>query len=389
MSHSGSRRAPLDFKKLFYQDLHREFLPDLLKKHGDLLLRRGADGGRVLSVNTEKKVQHFKFSPNETNFFIESKHFSTLEALISHYYETGQTLSGRTHTKLITPIYNTFDMIDSNRLTFREQLGKGNFGEVWKATLQPENETVAIKILSGSASAKDRAECMAEAKLMTLLDHENVVRLKGLSFWHQQQNEPPRLLIILEFCNYGSLDKLLEKNMVEDRGKVRALLDSARGIEYLHKRDVIHRDIASRNCLVVKTDKKFTVKIADFGLSRLAPDHYELATKRRLPVFSTAPDTLEAREWTSASDVWSYGILMHEVYNRGVNPYETHFLGLGTKLKEVMDQLKAGFRLPLPKGMPKELGDLALRCLQKSTLRPSMTEIVAAIKAYHTSQRLP
>lgn len=73
------------------------------------------------------------------------------------------------------------------------------------------------------------------------------------------------------------------------------------------------RDIASRNCLAHNVGSRTIVKIADFGLSRMAPEHYELATKRRLPVFSMPPEALHAREWTKATDVWSFGILMLEV----------------------------------------------------------------------------
>lgn len=77
------------------------------------------------------------------------------------------------------------------------------------------------------------------------------------------------------------------------------------------------------------------------------------------------------------------------MYNQGKNPYEVHYLGLGTKLKDMLDQLKSGFRLPLPTSMPKEVGALATRCLTRAPERPTMSDLVNALKNYHAGQVLP
>jgi len=389
-SSSVKSEKTIDMDKIYFKDLQRQFVVDLLKREGDFLLRRGSDGGIVLSVHApNNEICHFKFSERQREYkFPGGPVFHTLQELLSHYHRTGKQVSSVTHAKLKNPIQVEFDLIDASRVKLEKKLGAGNFGEVWRAKLMPANkkgtpEAVAVKILLGNSSEKDRQECLAEAKIMSLLDHENVVTIRGVAFATTPAGES-QLQIVIEYCNAGSLDKLLEGDKLSEEGKAHGLLDAAKGMQYLHDRDIIHRDIASRNCLAHKAGNRTIVKIADFGLSRMAPDHYELATKRKLPVFSMPPEALHAREWTKSSDVWSFGILILEMYNKGRNPYEQYFNEHKMDVRAVIKYLNEGKRVEAPRGMPPDLYEIAKMCMQKHAKRPAMDQVVDALKKYCT-----
>ena len=121
---------------------------------------------------------------------------------------------------------------------------------------------------------------------MRQYDHPNVVRMYGVAV----EQEP--IMIVMELITGGSLDKYLENNgdMSSVVDLVKYCLDAARGMEYLHDNNCIHRDIAARNCLI--TDDQ-TVKISDFGLTvQTEKDKYKMTESTKVPIRWLAPETL-------------------------------------------------------------------------------------------------
>ncbi|WKY09853.1 hypothetical protein Q1695_002312 [Nippostrongylus brasiliensis] len=112
---------------------------------------------------------------------------------------------------------------------------------------------------------------------------------------------------------------------------------AAWGLEYLHAKNVLHRDIAARNCLY--GDNK--VKISDFGLTREGTV-YQMDPHKRVPIRWLAPETLKMAIYTQKTDVFSYGILCWEIYNNGIEPYP------GMTVAEVNQSVKEGYRMELP-----------------------------------------
>ena len=185
---------------------------------------------------------------------------------------------------------------------------------VWQ---RKKNKTkdVAVKLTKGSSDlckAKIK-EMMREARLMRNLRHKNIVRIHGVAVLEQP------LYIVLELVRGGALNSYLTKNKCSMEEKMNMCLGAARGVEHLHKNGVIHRDLAARNCLY--QEKERLVKISDFGLSRQAKE-YKIKTAVKLPIKWLAPETINSFVFTSKTDIYSYGVMVHEIFADGAEPWE-------------------------------------------------------------------
>ncbi|KAK5970779.1 Tyrosine-protein kinase Fer [Trichostrongylus colubriformis] len=156
-------------------------------------------------------------------------------------------------------------------------------------------------------------------------------------------------MLVMELVDGGSLDSVLRKRKddIPLGDLVQYAFGAAKGLEYLHENDCIHRDVAARNCLVSGTD----VKISDFGLSRELSNRekkYKLKDmNQRLPIRWLAPEVLATATYSTKSDVFSYGVLLWEIYSEAAVPYHN------MKLAQVQAQVLAGYRLSAPNKMPK------------------------------------
>ena len=158
--------------------------------------------------------------------------------------------------------------------------------------------------------------------------------------------------VVLEYCEYGALDGLLKRTEVPEEKKLLVAGDCAEGLMYLTERGYLHRDVAARNVLL---NSEYRGKIADFGLSRESQDDsYYISRGGALPVRWTAPEALEKKKFSAASDVWAYGILLYEIWTRAETPYK------GLTNNRVWVEVTAGYRLPCPEGCEKEVHDRML-----------------------------
>ncbi|CAJ0586024.1 unnamed protein product, partial [Mesorhabditis spiculigera] len=187
------------------------------------------------------------------------------------------------------------------------------------------------KGVSDLSKAK-RVQMMNEARLMRYLGHPNVIRMYGIGVLRQP------LLIVLELASSGGLDSYMRKNDGRTPVELKAqfALDAAAGIEFLHLKHILHRDLASRNCLVHKEPGQRPVaKISDFGLSRHG-DLYALKVTSKMPIKWLAPEVLKTLTFSHKTDIWSYGIVVYEIFSDGKEPWP------GMKNGEVRKQLLDG-----------------------------------------------
>uniref|UniRef100_A0A3B4U6N7 receptor protein-tyrosine kinase n=1 Tax=Seriola dumerili TaxID=41447 RepID=A0A3B4U6N7_SERDU len=227
--------------------------------------------------------------------------------------------------------------IDPTHLKIEEVIGSAQFGEVSRGRYRPVGRRevlVAVKTLRWGASDRERGMFLSEAGVLGQFDHPNVLKLEGVV-----TRSPPER-IITEFMENGPLDAFLREN--EGQFSVLQLVGMLRGVgagmRYLAERNFVHRDLAARNVLV---NSNLVCKVSDFGL--------------KIPVRWTAPEAFQHRKFSSASDVWSFGILMWEVMSYGERPY------WDMSNQEVMaDQ----YRLPAPHNCPPALHSLMLQCWQ-------------------------
>ncbi|KAG5838815.1 hypothetical protein ANANG_G00227610 [Anguilla anguilla] len=197
--------------------------------------------------------------------------------------------------------------------------------------------------------------------------HQNIIRLEGVVTKYKHA------MIVTEYMENGALDKYLrdhdgEMTSYQLVGMLRGI---AGGMKYLSDMSYVHRDLAARNILV---NSGLACKVSDFGLSRVLEDDQEgtyTTSGGKIPIRWTAPEAIAYRKFTSASDVWSFGIVMWEVMAFGERPY------WDMSNHEVMKAINEAFRLPAPMDCPSALYQLMLRCwLQDRSKRPCFNDIV-------------
>ncbi|KAF8006832.1 hypothetical protein BT93_K0982 [Corymbia citriodora subsp. variegata] len=191
-------------------------------------------------------------------------------------------------------------------LELKERIGAGSFGTVHRADWH--GSEVAVKILMEQDFHAERfREFLREVAIMKRLRHPNIVLFMGAV------TEPPKLSIVTEYLSRGSLYRLLHKpgarEMSDERRRLNMALDVAKGMNYLHKRNppIVHRDLKSPNLLV---DKKYTVKVCDFGLSRLKPRTFLSSKSAAGTPEWMAPEVLRDEPSNEKSDVYSFGVIL-------------------------------------------------------------------------------
>ncbi|KAM6915316.1 ephrin type-A receptor 7 isoform 3-T3 [Xenentodon cancila] len=263
--------------------------------------------------------------------------------------------------------------LDASCIKIERVIGAGEFGEVCSGRLKlpgKRDVSVAIKTLKVGYTEKQRRDFLCEASIMGQFDHPNVVHLEGVV----TRGKP--VMIVIEYMENGSLDAFLRKHdgqftVIQLVGMLRGI---AAGMRYLADMGYVHRDLAARNILV---NSNLVCKVSDFGLSRVIDDDPEAVyttTGGKIPVRWTAPEAIQYRKFTSASDVWSYGIVMWEVMSYGERPY------WDMSNQDVIKAIEEGYRLPAPMDCPPGLHQLMLDCWQKDRAeRPKFDQIVGIL----------
>uniref|UniRef100_A0A8C1WYB3 receptor protein-tyrosine kinase n=1 Tax=Cyprinus carpio TaxID=7962 RepID=A0A8C1WYB3_CYPCA len=263
--------------------------------------------------------------------------------------------------------------IEVSNIRIERVIGAGEFGEVCSGRLRLPSKReiqVAIKSLKAGYSEQQRRDFLGEASIMGQFDHPNIIRLEGVV----TRCKP--VMIVTEYMENGSLDTFLKKHdgqftVIQLVGMMRGI---AAGMQYLSEMNYVHRDLAARNILV---NGNLVCKVSDFGLSRVLEDDPEAAYTTRggkIPIRWTAPEAITYRKFTSASDVWSYGIVMWEVISYGERPYWE------MSNQDVIKAVDEGYRLPAPMDCPVVLHQLMLDCWEKNRSdRPKFVEIVSTL----------
>uniref|UniRef100_A0A669DLY1 non-specific protein-tyrosine kinase n=1 Tax=Oreochromis niloticus TaxID=8128 RepID=A0A669DLY1_ORENI len=258
--------------------------------------------------------------------------------------------------------------IDRNDIVLGRILGEGFFGEVYDGVYKKNGERVNVAVKTCKDCSPDVMEkFMSEAVIMKNLDHPHIVRLIGII-------EENPVWIVMELYKYGELGNYLVQNKEKLTNTTLVLfsLQICKALVYLGGVNMVHRDIAVRNVLVASPD---CVKLGDFGLSRYIEDEeYYKASVTRLPIKWMAPESINFRRFTSASDVWMFAVCMWEIMIGGQQPF--YWL----ENRDVINQLEQGIRLPKPDNCPPALYSLMTRCWSYDpSERPSFTELVMKI----------
>lgn len=314
--------------------------------------------------NADKNI----YGNSRLNSPIEMTDMMTIQSSIPPHHSHNP----RTNGILRVPQYTL------SQIKFLEELGEGAFGKVYKGALVRGNETiyVAVKALKENASAKTQADFRREIDLISELRHENIVCIVGVAL----REEP--LCMLFEFMARGDLHEfLMGRAPPNGRGlpPLRLLniaYHIAAGMQYLAAHHYVHRDLAARNCLVADD---FVVKISDFGLSRdiYSSDYYRVQSKSLLPVRWMPPESILYGKFTTESDIWSYGVVLWEIYSYGLQPY------YGYSNQEVISMVRGGELLACPADCPGPIYGLMRECWRHTpTRRPHFEDISNRLHAW-------
>uniref|UniRef100_A0A8C7SGS5 non-specific protein-tyrosine kinase n=1 Tax=Oncorhynchus mykiss TaxID=8022 RepID=A0A8C7SGS5_ONCMY len=267
--------------------------------------------------------------------------------------------------------------IDRDDIVLGRILGEGFFGEVYEGMYKKSNgERLSVAVKTCKDCSPDIMEkFMSEAVIMKNLKHPHIVSLIGVI-------EEDPVWIVMELYQYGELGKYLEENKHKLTNITLVLfsLQICKALVYLEGINMVHRDIAVRNVLVATAD---CVRLGDFGLSRhIEDEEYYKASVSRLPIKWMAPESINFRRFTTASDVWMFAVCMWEILSRGQQPF------FWLENRDVIIQLEQGIRLPKPDDCPPALYSLMTRCWSYNPReRPSFTELVVKISDVHQMEK--
>uniref|UniRef100_A0A3Q1AWT6 non-specific protein-tyrosine kinase n=1 Tax=Amphiprion ocellaris TaxID=80972 RepID=A0A3Q1AWT6_AMPOC len=234
-----------------------------------------------------------------------------------------------------------------------------------------EKIRVAIKTCK-DCSAEVKEKFLSEAGLMKDLDHPHIVRLIGVI-------EVDPVWIVMELYEHGEVCFLLYNILLLCMNYFFVLCHIFWFLSCF--RSVSSRDIAVRNVLVASPD---CVKLGDFGLSRYVDEQeYYKASVSRLPIKWMAPESINFRRFTTASDVWMFGVCVWEIFSMAQQPF--FWLENG----QVISQLESGVRLQKPQLCPPIIYSLLTRCwAYEARSRPTFSQLVCSLKYAHTPARV-
>ncbi|XP_074820277.1 tyrosine-protein kinase RYK isoform X4 [Natator depressus] len=278
--------------------------------------------------------------------------------------------------------------ISRERITLKDVLQEGTFGRIFHGILIEEKDPskekqVFVKTVKDQASEVQVTMMLTESCKLRGLHHRNLLPITHVCI---EDGEKP--MVLLPFMNWGNLKlflrqcKLVEANnpqAISQQDLVHMAIQIACGMSYLARREVIHKDLAARNCVI---DDALQVKITDNALSRdLFPmDYHCLGDNENRPVRWMALESLVNNEFSSASDVWAFGVTLWELMTLGQTPY------VDIDPFEMAAYLKDGYRIAQPINCPDELFAVMACCWALDPEeRPKFQQLVQCLTEFHAA----
>ncbi|XP_049843065.1 tyrosine-protein kinase Fer-like isoform X2 [Schistocerca gregaria] len=322
----------LEEDSYFHGRLDRKSAEPLLRRDGDFLVRETLLLGvwqLALSVRWRGQHRHFVIQTTPEGWLTTGgRSFRTVQDLVAFHLKQSVPLDDRWGVVLRKPV--SAWLLSKADLDIGQTLGKGQFGVVRLGVLRSTGEQVAVKkcLRDGDVTPGQQRALLEEGRLMRRYQHPNVVRFIGFCL----DGRSP--MVILEYVKDGQLRQFLRKNgrSLLPHQLIAMCRDAAHGMCYLESMNCVHRDLAARNCLKAK--------------------------------------------YSSKSDVWSYGVLMWEIFSRGGEPYSN------MKGREAVHLVSNGYRMQPPPNMPPSLAGLMAECWQTDPRRrPSFQSIAEFLES--------
>ena len=236
----------------------------------------------------------------------------------------------------------------------KEVLGRGAFSVVKRAVHKKTREEYAVKIVLKKKAAEKKDMIETEVAIFKQVDHKNVIRL------HELFESKERLFLVTELVTGGELfDQILEKGSYTENEARKIARDMLRGISYLHSLGIVHRDLKPENLLFSDKTPKATLKVTDFGLSKIMVNQSTLLqTQCGTPAY-VAPEVLVGDGYGPEVDLWACGVIIFIILS-GTTPFHAD------NNPELFEQIMNGdysFHPSTWEGVSEKAKDLVRKCL--------------------------
>jgi predicted Ser/Thr protein kinase len=319
----------------------------------------------IIKLNQEElqKIQELHLHQDELHVILMQQLISMREQIKS-LNVTQPSARPPIDPKLAVPYFD---------IVFEQKIAQGSFGKIYRGRWC--EQTVAIKTLEGELSPADTQQFIREAGIMGRLHNPNIVQVYGASL------EAGRACLVMEYMEQGSLWQVLRQTVLNPEQQKRMALDIAKGLYYLHSKPILHRDLKSANVLI---NQHGQAKLADFGLAKTQYHSIQTIKTQSQAVAWLAPETLERGDYTEASDIYSFGMVLWEIVT-GKQPYADK--KEADIISYVVDK---GQRETFPAEMPDVYQKLIQQCWQADPRqRPVLTDILRQLEAYQPRPASP
>ncbi|KAM9763063.1 tyrosine-protein kinase JAK2 isoform 1-T2 [Menidia menidia] len=300
--------------------------------------------------------------------------------------------------RVASPAQQDHTLFEERHLRYISPLGKGNFGSVELCRYDPlgdnTGELVAVKKLQPN-KLSNLEDFQKEVKILSVLHCDYIVKYRGICYSMGRLS----MSLVMEYLPYGSLIGYLDGNRHNVNTKRMLLFASqiCKGMQYLQTLRYVHRDLAARNILVASES---LVKIADFGLTKVIPcdkEYYRVTQPGENPIFWYAPESITESRFSHQSDVWSYGVVLHELFSfcdMACNPKRLCMQEIGHSVQGasitmyLASILKNNWRLPVPPNCPPKVYSLMKQCWAYNfDERPSFSSLGNQIESIMQDER--